>query len=468
MDDPSQPTRYKFQDEWRDIEIVQESIDISGGSPVILDIRITHHGPIMNDVIESLAEAEPMALRWTALDGTYLFKAVTMIDTAANWEEFREALTYWDVPSQNFVYADLDGNIGYQTPGKIPIRAEGHQGLVPVPGWTGDYEWQGFIPFEELPGVYNPATGFIATANNKVVPDDYPYHIAYEWAAPFRAQRITDLLSADESVTVEDIRNIHAQTYSLPAAALRPLVLAAVDQPGTELEAQALELLETWDLYLEPDRAGASIYEAWYWFFVGNIWEDELGEELMADYRQNTNIHTPLVIELCTGEEDLWFDDIGTPERESRDEIMRHSFSEAVTWLGETLGDEPAEWEWGRLHTKTFVHSPVGQSGIGILEKLFNSGTIAARGNNFTVDAAPYSFEEPFAMGGGVSQRMIVDLADLDSSLFIHTTGQSGQLFHPHREDMIPLWQNVEYAPLPFSRAAVEESGVATLTLKPQ
>jgi penicillin amidase len=468
LNDPFQPTRYKFQGEWREMEIVREVIEIKGESPVTIDVRITHHGPIMNDVIESLADAEPMALRWTALDGTYLFKAVTMINTASNWEEFREALQYWDVPSQNFVFADLDGNIGYQTPGKIPIRAEGHQGLVPVPGWTGEYEWQGYIPFEEMPNVYNPPTGFIATANNKVVPDDYPYHIAYEWAPPYRAQRITDLLAADDSVTVEDMRNIHAQTYSLPAEALRPMLLAAVDRPGTPLEAQALELLETWDLYMEADRVGASIFDTWYLIFVGAIFEDELGEELMADYRGYSNMHTPMIIELCQENEHPWFDDVGVPGRQSRDEIMRHSFAQAVAWLKETLGNDPTKWEWGRLHTKTFVHNPIGQSGISILEQLFNSDTIAARGNGFTVNAAGYSSREPFAMGGGVSQRMIVNLADLDSSQFIHTTGQSGQLFHPHREDMIPLWQNVEYATLPFSRPAVEVSATAVLTLVPE
>ena len=367
------------------------------------------------------------------------------------------------MPSQNFVYADVDGNIGYQSPGKIPIRAPGHQGLVPVPGWTGEYEWQGFIPFDELPSVFNPSTGFIATANNKVVPDDYPYHLAYEWAAPYRAQRITDLLAADASITIEDIRDIHAQTYSLPAEALRPYLLAV--EPENDLQARALAQVEAWDLYNEADRPGASVYQVWYWFLVQNTLRDELGDDLADDYLSNHYIHVPLMVEMMAQADNPWFDDVTTPQVETRDEIVRRSLADAAAWLSERYGDAPKKWEWGRLHTMTFVHQPLGQSGIGLLENLFNSKTIPARGDNLTVDAASSSFDEPFAVRSGVSQRFIADLSDLGNSVTVHTTGQSGQLFHPHREDFISPWQNVEYHPMLFSREAVEANAEAVLTL---
>jgi penicillin amidase len=466
LDDPTHPTQYEFEGAWRDLQVVQETIQVKDQEPVTLDVLITHHGPIMNDVLGNLEAAEPMTLQWTALEGGYLFKAVLLINLANNWEEFRAALSYWDVPSQNFVYADVDGNIGYQSPGKIPMRVVGHQGLVPVPGWTGEYEWRGFIPFEELPSVFNPPTGFIATANNKVVPDDYPYHLAYEWAASYRAQRITDLLAADDSITPEDIRDIQAQTYSLPGEALHPYLLAI--KPEDDLQAEALAQLQAWDLSNEADRAGASIYQVWYWFLVQNTLADELGDELMGDYIDQSSIHVPMMVDLMVQADSSWFDDVTTPQVETRDDIVRRSLSDAVKWLSQGYGDAPEGWTWGRLHTMTFIHQPLGQSGIGLLESLFNTKPIPARGDNFTVDAASFSYEQPFAMIHGVSQRYVADMSDLDASQTVHTTGQSGHLFHPHREDFIPLWQNVEYHPMPFSRAAVEAKAESVLTLMPQ
>jgi penicillin amidase len=255
LNDTNHPTQYEFKGEWQDLQAARETIQVKDQEPVTLDVMITRHGPIMNEVIGDLDGAEPVALRWTALDASNLFRSVLLLNLATNWDEFREALSYWDVPSQNFVYADVDGNIGYQSPGKIPVRAPGHQGLVPVPGWTGEYEWQGFISFDELPNVFNPPTGFVATANNKVVPDDYAYHLAYEWAAPYRAERITDLLTADGNITQEEIRDIQAQTYSLPAEALRPYLLDI--EPENDLQTRALAQLEAWDLYNETDRTGS-------------------------------------------------------------------------------------------------------------------------------------------------------------------------------------------------------------------
>jgi penicillin amidase len=463
VDDPAHPARYLHNGEWQDLESIYETIEVKGQDPVTLNVLATQHGPIVNQVIGDLAFAEPLALRWTALEGNRIFHSVMLLNLATNWEEFRQALSYWDAPSQNFVYADVEGNIGYQSPGKIPIRAPGHQGLLPVPGWTGEYEWQGYIPFDELPGVLNPPTGFVATANNKVVPDNYPYHLAYYWSSGFRAQRITDLLTADISVTIEDMRDIHAQTYSLPAEALRPYLLAI--EPKDELQARALDLVKAWDLYLEADRTGASVYQTWYWFLVQNTFRDELGDELLSSYQNSYHLLT--MLDLMPQADSPWFDDKTTPQIETRDDIIRRSLGDAVAWLSDRYGGDPEKWEWGRLHTKTFAHQPLGQSGIGLLEGLFNSDTIPARGDNYTVDAASFDHSQPFAMGSGVSQRYIADLSDLDNSRIIHTTGQSGHLFHRHREDFIPLWQSVEYHPMLHSREAVDSKAEATLTLTP-
>ena len=464
LDDRINPKAHEFMGQWETLTIIPETIEVKDSEPVVVEVKVTRHGPIVNDVIGSLADAEPLALRWTALDGTRLMNAVWGLNLASNWEEFRQALESWDVPSQNFVYADVEGNIGYQSPGLIPIRAAGHQGLVPVPGWTGEYEWQGFIPFEELPRAYNPERGFIVSANNKVAEDSYPYSLAYEWSAPYRAQRITDMLAADQSISLEDMSDIQSQTYSLPAEALRPYLQAM--QPATEVEASALDTINSWDLLNETDRAGAAIFQVWYWFLVTDTLSDELGDDLLSAYLPYDTSHVPMMVELMKRPDNPWFDDTGTAQVEARDDIVRRSFSEAVAWLEAKLG-KPSKWEWGKLHTMVFVHQPLGQSGIGVIEWLFNTRAIPARGDNFTVDAAWLNYSEPFQMSGGASQRLIVDLGNWSNSLSIHTTGQSGHLFHRHRADMVHSWQNIEYHPLIFDRDTAEADAEATLTLTP-
>lgn len=462
LNDPVEPTQYEFMGEWHDLQIVQETIEVKGQAPVTLDVLFTRHGPIINDIFGILEDAEPTAFKWTASEGSTLIKSIALLNLATNWDEFRQAISFWDTPGQNFVYADMDGNIGYQVSGKIPIRAPGHQGAVPVPGWSGEYEWQGFIPFEELPYVLNPATGFIATANNKVVGDDYPYLLAQDWSPGYRVRRITDLLATNEHVTLQDMQAIQAQIHSLPAETLRPYLLTV--EPETELQARALDEVKNWNLDFETDQVGASVYQVWNLFMVTDVLSDDLGIDILRHYRRYAPIHTPALIGWMAEPDNAWFDDVSTPEVETRDEMVRRSLVEAVDWLSEHYGANPDDWQWGRLHTVTLVHSPLGQSPLKII---FNSKTIPARGDSFTVDAASFLFGSSFKMIHGVSQRFIVDLSDLDNSLMINSTGQSGQAFHPHRTDMVSMWQNLEYHPAFFERQVVEDNATTVLTLTP-
>jgi penicillin amidase len=448
------------------MEVVQEEIKVKGrDEPVRLEVRLTRHGPIINDVVESLKDSpQVLAFRWTALEGGRLVQSVYMLNQADSWEEFRAALKHWVVPSQNFVYADVEGNIGYQTPGNIPIRADG-QGLVPVPGWTGEYEWIGYIPFDELPSAYNPPTHFIATANNKVVPDDYPYFISYEWSAPYRAQRIVHLLTAKDKLSVQDFRQIQADTYSTPGEKLAPYLLAL--EPQGTLEEQAMEQLKAWDFHNVVESPGAAIFQVFYLKLVENTLADELGEKLFKDYLDRGEFHHMALERLMEQPDSPWFDDVNTSEAEGRDEIVRRSFKGAIAYLSDHFGSAPSRWAWGRLHTMTFVHNPLGQSGIGPLEMLFNRGPIPARGSGYTVDAASFEYTEPFAMNHGVSYRQIIDLGDWGNSLSIHTTGQSGHPLHKHYADMIALWQAVEYHPMHFDKASVEADKEGVLILTP-
>jgi len=459
-----QDGKVEFQGQWEPLTVIREEIRVKGREqPEVLEVRLTRHGPLLNDVVEGLKE--PVAFQWTATaEPIRVFEAVLRLNQARDWEEFRQALRFWDVPSQNFVYADVDGNIGYQMPGLVPIRKEG-KGLVPVPGWTGEYEWTGYVPFDELPSVYNPASGFIVTANNQVVPDEYPYFISAEWAAPYRARRIIQLLTSKDRLSVEDFQKIQADTYSIPGSILTPYLLKL--QPQGWLQEKALQELARWDYRDEINSPGASIFEVTYRELVLATFGDELGAELSADYLEAADVHHLAVERLLEQSNSPWWDNVTTPEAETRDQILAQAFAKAVDWLGSQFGDAPAEWRWGRLHTATFVHQPLGQSGIALLERIFNRGPIPARGSGVTPNNGSFSYQNPYQLRVLASYRQVIDLSNFDGSWAIHTTGQSGHPFHTHYGDMINAWQAVEYHPMLFSRERVEGAKAAALVLTP-
>jgi penicillin amidase len=457
----------KVGNEWRDAEIVQETIDVKGGKPQTFDVVITPQGPIINQADE-LKGLPPLALRWTAAEPSRLFDSLAGYNVARDWASFRQALSLWSAPTLNFVYADVDGNIGYQGAGLIPVRAPGQDGVFPVPADAPDRDWKGFLPFDQMPSLYNPAAGFIVTANNKVVADSYPHLIGHDYSDPYRPRRITDVLQASSKVTLEDMRRLQADVYSLPAAALRPYLLAAV-QPADDVERRALDLVRSWDLRFTPESAAATIYFAWHTKLIPDIVGDELGDDLAAAYRGSGYYETPMYLEMMKNPANPWFDDVRTKDKvETRDDIIRRAFREALADLRQRLqDDDPAAWRWGRLHTAFLAHQPFGNSGIPLLIKLFNGKPVPLPGEAFTVEAQSANRMQPFRVGFGVSQRMIVDLGDFARSLSVNSTGQDAQLFRRHREDQIDLWAHNEYHSMLYDRKAVEKAGKQRLVLKP-
>ncbi|HEY3570222.1 MAG TPA: penicillin acylase family protein [Thermoanaerobaculia bacterium] len=446
--------------------IVHEPIRLKNGQTVPFDVVITPHGPIVNEGFD-LKGMPPLALRWTALDPGRTLDALASIDTAADWPAFRQALSLWEAPTLNFVYADEAGNIGYQGAGKIPVRAPGQLGLAPVPAGGPERDWKGYIPFDRMPSLLNPPAGFIVTANNKVVTDDYPYLISFDYADPYRAQRITELLAATPHATLDDMRRIQADVYSEPAAALRPYLLAV--QPANPLQAQALDQVRRWDLRFTPESPGATIYLAWSRALIDDTYGDELGDELMNEFRGTAVNQLPRLVEMMADPRNPWFDDKRTTAKvETRDDVVRRALADAVALLSPRLGNDPAKWQWGKLHKAVFVHRPLGNSGIGFLMKLFNGGPVPVGGEGATVSSVAANGRRPYIGQFGTSQRMIVDLADLGRSLVVNGTGQTGQLFHRHREDQIPLWRDHRYRPMLFAREAVEKAAEDRLTLAPR
>ena len=465
LDGEENPARYRFGDGWRELIVHRESVEVKGKEPIEIEVKATHHGPLINGFYPQLAEEPPMALSWTANSSVTLLPALAALNRAGGWQEFRAALRTWQAPSLNFLYADVDGNIGYQGVGLHPIRAPGHDGTTPVSGSSGEYEWQGFVAAEELPWALNPEAGFLVNANNQVVSGEYPHLLTHDWAGPQRAQRITDLLSADADLTREEMAEIQGDTYSLAAEALRPYLLAAA--PEDDLEARARGLVESWDLRYEADRAGASVFFVWQWKLLSAIAADEVGEELMKDLEYTALFEHPTLDRWLARAEDPWYDDRATEAVEGRSDVVERSLGEAVAWLARRYGDDPEEWRWGRLHPMAFAHMPLGQTGIGLVDGIFNSTPVPSRGGPATVFSTHPSLDRPFAVVSGTSQRFLADLADLDRSLAVNSTGQCAHLFHRHREDQVALWQDVEYHPVIFSRADAEAQAEGILTLSP-
>jgi penicillin amidase len=468
---PDNPNQYEVNGEWVDMELVEETIQVAGGDPVPLTVRYTRHGPLITDTylpedftanagIE-LPESYAIALRWTALEPIYTFRAMWKFDRAQNWEEFRLAAQDWAAPAQNLVYADVDGNIGYQTPGNIPFRRNG-DGSLPVPGWTDEYEWQGYIPFEELPFAFNPPEGYIVTANNAVV-RDYPYLISQVWAYGYRAQRIVDLIeSAPGPIDVATIQQMQGDNFNLNAADLIPILMRI--PLGDEKLITARQILDDWDYQAHMDSAPAALFEVFWKNLLALTFHDDLPEDAWpdGDDRWYTSVK-----DLVQQPDSPWWDNETTAETEGRDAIFAQALAAAVGELEASQGADPEKWEWGDLHTLTLVNQTLGRSGIAPIEGLFNRGPYRASGNQDSVNATSYDAAESYGIKSLPSMRMIVDLSDLTNSFNMHTTGQSGHAYHPHYADMADPWRLIQYHPILWERAQIEAGAEGHLQLLP-
>jgi penicillin G amidase len=470
---PDNPNQYEVNGKWVDMTLVEETLTAANGVQKTITVRYTRHGPLINDVYwnpkgvvingVTLGEGYAIALRSTALQTGFSFRAVLKLDRAQNFDDFRNALKDFAGPAQNIVYADVDGNIGYQAPGRIPIRAHG-DGLLPVPGWTDEYEWTGYIPFEKLPYLYNPPDGFIVTANNAVVDKNYPYLISLGWDPGYRAQRITDMITAEAKVSVGSIQQMQGDNASLGAEEELPYLFdLTFDDPKLQI---ALDQLKGWDYQMGIDSQPAAVYASFYKSLLANTFRDDIPERYWPDGSGSTWI---VVRNLLADPTNSWWDDKATPAVETRDDILRKSFADGYAELEKTLGTDSAKWAWGKLHTATFANETVGSSGIAVVDSLFNRGPVAVGGAGSVVNATAWSPSRdfPYEVRALPSMRMIVDLADLTKSVSINTTGQSGHAYDPHYDDMIEAWRLIRYNPMLWDRDTIEAQADNHLSLTP-
>jgi len=482
---PENPNQYEVNGNWVDFEIRTETISVVGGKPIEISVRSTRHGPVISDSYGplkdqgdphdkefipfkdsagiDLPEHYAVALKWTALTPSTPFEAIWGFDKARSWQDFRNAAQNYHVPAQNLLYADVDGNIAYQMPGDVPIRAKG-DGSLPVPGWTDDYEWTGFIPFDELPFTFNPAEGYIATANNQVPPRDFKYLITNDWDYGFRAERIVNMIKdANGKMSIADFQKMQGDMFDANGPVFVPLLMQ-LDIPARNPKAAlAMNLLSTWDFQASRDSSAAAVFQSFWRHLLQNTFNDDLPEAFWPDGGSRWNE----IMRNITAESSWWDDKTTAESVETRDDILERSFLEAVKELNKIYGKDPSKWKWGEMHTATFRNQTLGESGVGPIEALFNRGPFSTGGGEAIVNATGWSVINGYEVNWLPSMRMIVDLGNLSNSISVHTTGQSGHAFHPHYADMTQLWANIQYYLMGWDRDTIINGAEGYLILAP-
>ena len=480
---------YEFDGVTKPLLRRDEKISVAGGDDVKIEIRATEHGPLLSGfagtVYPQIASdypkaaavptptaapetgaAEPryeLSLQWTALTPGHTASAIFALNRATDWTSFRAAAALFEVPAQNLSYADIDGNIGYQAPGLIPIRAGGN-GTVPVPGWTSQYGWTGYIPFDDLPSTFNPPSGYIVTANNAAADPSYPYLLTSDWDLGYRANQITarlqELIAAEIPLTRELMSEIQGDNYSAIAASLVP-VLATVNLTGDAATAQ--QLLDGWDYQVDAESAAAAYFNVVWRTLLENMFTGKIdaGAALTGGDRAFS-----VVTSLLDQPDSSWWSNpaYGTVGQES---MLRRVMTDAAEEAADRMGSNPADWRWGSIHTLDLRNASFGESGIPPLEWLFNRGPYELAGGSAVVNAVGWDATQGYQVDWVPSMRQVISLDNFDDSTWINLTGASGHAFHPNYTDQAPLWRDHETREWLYSPAAINGAADNTLTLEP-
>ncbi len=459
------------------LTVRDEVVKVAGGDDVPISIRATARGPLVTGVsgdFSSIAADYPasaglpegsyeLSLQWTALTPGRTPGAIFAVNTATDWTSFREGAQLFEVPSQNLVYADIDGNIGYQAPGPVPIRTSG-DGTVPQPGWTSASGWQGYIPFEALPTQYNPPSGYIVTANNAVVNGAYPYLITRDWDAGYRAERITERITAQigegTPFTAESMNDIQADNHNAMAEAIAPYI-ADLTPAGNANKGK--KLLADWDFSDDADSAKSAYFNVFWSTLLDDTFAPKLPESMPP---AGGSQWFQIVSGLLDDPKSAWWAD----EDENvvdRDDALTHALSAAWEEAAELMGDNPENWTWGELHTLTLRNGSFGESGIAPIEWLFNRGPYELAGGSSVVNAVGWYAPDGYTVDWVPSMRQVVDLADPDASTWINLGGSSGHAFAPTYVDQTELWQKNETRVWAYTPDAVRRAATDVLTLTP-
>lgn len=475
--DPADRDRYEVDGEWVEFETRTETIEVAGGEDVTYEVRSTRHGPVISETYveegafdgsttTEVPDDYVVSMAWKALEPSTILSAFIGINLAHSQDEFVSAAAFWDIASQNLVYADVEGNIGYLATGELPLRAAG-DGRYPVPGWSGEYDWVGAVAHEDMPTLDNPPQGFVQSANQAVLRPGVTPFFGTDSAHGYRADRIVEMLSASDTHDLSSMQAMQMDSRDSGAELVIPHLLA-VDAAGAPDVESVQERLQGWStgvnaLQASARSAGAAVFMATWRQILARTFHDELPED---HWPEGGDRWSEVMRGLLESSDDPYWDDVSTQDIEQKDDILLASMQAAHEELTELLGDNEAEWTWGAMHIAHFENQTLGQSGIAPVEWLFNR-TAPARvgGSESVLNAAGWSANLSYLVDWVPSQRMVIDLSDVDGSTFIHTTGQSGHAFHENYDSMIEMWVDGIHGPMPWSRGAVEEVAKSRLTL---
>jgi len=449
---PEDREQYKTEHGWERMEVKTETIAIGGGAPVTVKLRFTRHGPVLWE-----DGKRALALRWVGAEpGTAGYLGSLALDRAGNWQEFEQAMIRWKVPSENIVYADREGNIGEHSTGLAPLR-KNWTGVLPVPE-AGGFEWSGFVPNSDLPHTYNPPSGFVASANHKMIPENYPYPVGFQWGSPERFQRISEVLGGAaknaHKLSLEDMEKLQNDVVSLPARQLQGLLKPAAGSAPTS----AARLLLDWDCALTADSAAATLYE---------FWVVELRDAVSKQFIPAEAQKIAEKLSLPKTMQELWHPRaavFGQNPEAARDALLLETLRAAEEKLAAKLGTDRSNWVWGQVHRVSFFHSLGGV--VPAAERLFDRGPIPRPGDGYTVNATAF-LGSSFDQLAGASYREIFDLSDWDKAVGVNVPGQSGQPGSPHYDDLLPLWTRGQYFPLCYTKQSVDRETTDLLELKP-
>ena len=458
--DPANPDRYMWKGEWRDMIVTREQIFVKGqDDPVEVTLKRTHHGPVL---YENTTRHRAYALRWAGAEtGGAGYVGSLGVMQARNWQEFKTNIAHaWFIPSHSIVYADVDGNIGYLGVALSPVRRN-WDGLLPVPGKDGKYEWEGYVPYEKLPASANPATGFYNTSNNDVVPKIVPGYdlpLGFEYSQPFRYNRVLEVLKSKKPFTLADMQALQQDTLSLPARILVPLILELKVYKPEVVRAQ--RIFTGWDFSLRKESAAAALFEAFQSKLPFLAYSPLLTEEERFNYR---GYDLERVLEWMARPPKAY----GSSPKErlaTRDRLLTLALEQGVAHLVTIQGEDAKAWAWGKVHTADFVHPLSRQKSE---TDVFAVTPVPRGGDGNTVMATSYSSEANPKQIAGASFSFVADVADWDRSTFLSAPGNSAQPLSPFYANLVSSWADGKGNILAFSRIKVDEVKASTLTLQP-
>jgi penicillin amidase len=464
--DPKDPDRYLEGDKSLPFAVTEETISIKdksapqGYREEKVKIRLTRRGPVISGLLSGLKTDKVMTLRFAPFESMDPCIGLHLFLTAKSVEEATRAIEHLNIICLNVVSGDRDGNIGWRVTGKLPIRAKG-EGTIPFVVTDSEDNWAGFIPFDKMPHSLNPQRAWLGTCNHNTIPRDYPYYYSSHLSPSYRYERLMQILDAPGKKSAADHWQYQRDTVNLMAKRIAPLMAKAF---LTREETKAMgEILSRWDYRDDPDKAGPTIFQAVYRHFALLVFQDELGDGLAQTMLHDWYFWEERLQAMVLEGTSPWFDNVKTDKvKETRDELFFQAGLKAAEDLGSSLGKDPAQWHWGKVHQMEFVN-PIRRKGFG--KGLLGGGSHPAAGSCETLYRGIYDFKEPFGVTISASLRMVADLSDQDKILAVLPGGVCGRLFHAHTKDQVEAFMNGEKVYWWFSDKAIKEHIRAVLTL---